>query len=715
MRGEARGTPAAGGILALLATAALLASSCSGDEDVAPVPATPPQATRATTPNPASPVQPAAATPAVISPATPRPRSTAPPAATATAPATPVPPAAPVPSPPTAPVAGPLLVFSENQDRERAPPEWTETRRVYIYDVSTNRYWAAFDYPHAVLGNGRERSAVRVAGGSLIVWSEHEVRHVGLDGETESVLFEHEQISWLDVSPDGTAVAIMYGADPAVWRGDLAAVLVIDIATGREVLDTGKRFDPVFAGSSEELRQRWHADGTALLVAERGRAGLLRLDGTFELLPEEWNISPDLRYAVRVGGEVGAISLNRHQSRRVWDSLDVLDVETGEVLWTVRAQEGGGLYRHIVSSGDGWWGPGPRGEPAWDDRRHLFFIELASEPEWRGPRAATPSNVGVLQVLDAATGEARPLTGEIEGLLRGPIESNSESWVPVHAIRYDGRIIWEGARRWFRYLGVVARADDIELAGVVPRGVAVEPDPPAPPPRAEITGPILLYEVYRRHPTTPRLAIAHELGTGRSWALHRRSDDRCSPPQAAGGGLVACSGPALLHIAVDGQGTVLLPGVSDPDYRVAPGGGMVAVATDNDILLLSVPSGEEILRVEGEDIVRAFAASGEERHGYWVFLSHHGANGWSLDGTALLAQVDNAGYEELLPGVAVIDVTTGEIAVVDGADYPAPSPPPQRATADCPQNPGHPCRILLDGDIVGEGRWAAIIGLIELD
>jgi len=65
--------------------------------------------------------------------------------------------------------------------------------------------------------------------------------------------------------------------------------------------------------------------------------------------------------------------------------------------------------------------------------------------------------------------------------------------------------------------------------------------------------------------------------------------------------------------------------------------------------------------------------------------------------------------------VSVIDVTTGEITVMDGADYVARFHPPPRAAADCPQNPAYPCRILLDGEVVGEGRWPVVIGLVELD
>ena len=52
---------------------------------------------------------------------------------------------------------------------------------------------------------------------------------------------------------------------------------------------------------------------------------------------------------------------------------------------------------------------------------------------------------------------------------------------------------------------------------------------------------------------------------------------------------------------------------------------------------------------------------------------------------------------------------------MDSDDYLARFHPPGRAVTDCPENPGHACRILLDGEVVGEGRWPTIIGFIELD
>ena len=163
---------------------------------------------------------------------------------------------------------------------------------------------------------------------------------------------------------------------------------------------------------------------------------------------------------MRVGDEVGAVSLNRHHSRVVWESLDVIDAQTGDVLWTVRAQEGGGLYGQLDSFGDSWWGPGLPTEPAWKDRRHVFFNELAPEPDWR---VGHQPYLGVLKVLDAATGEVRSLTDEVEELLRGPVGGARNLWSSVGRMSYDGRVIWEGA--WYQYLGVVGAGLGYRTAG----------------------------------------------------------------------------------------------------------------------------------------------------------------------------------------------------------------------------------------------------------
>jgi hypothetical protein len=65
--------------------------------------------------------------------------------------------------------------------------------------------------------------------------------------------------------------------------------------------------------------------------------------------------------------------------------------------------------------------------------------------------------------------------------------------------------------------------------------------------------------------------------------------------------------------------------------------------------------------------------------------------------------------------VLVRDVTTGEGEVMDSTEYLARFHPPSRATTECPPHPAQPCQILLDGEVIGEGRWPRIIGFIEPD
>lgn len=65
--------------------------------------------------------------------------------------------------------------------------------------------------------------------------------------------------------------------------------------------------------------------------------------------------------------------------------------------------------------------------------------------------------------------------------------------------------------------------------------------------------------------------------------------------------------------------------------------------------------------------------------------------------------------------VSVLHVPTGAVEVMDSAEYLARFHPDPRARAECPDDRTQPCRILLDGEVVGEGLWASIIGFIELD
>ena len=55
--------------------------------------------------------------------------------------------------------------------------------------------------------------------------------------------------------------------------------------------------------------------------------------------------------------------------------------------------------------------------------------------------------------------------------------------------------------------------------------------------------------------------------------------------------------------------------------------------------------------------------------------------------------------------VSVLDIRTGETELLDIDEYLARFHSP-RATTTCPENPGHSCRILLDGEVVGGGALA---------
>ena len=123
----------------------------------------------------------------------------------------------------------------------------------------------------------------------------------------------------------------------------------------------------------------------------------------------------------------------------------------------------------------------------------------------------------------------------------------------------------------------------------------------------------------------------------------------------------------------------------------------------------------DIIDFDTEEVLWSVETAHFIRHEHWEWASaDHFA--WS-DGAGSVFRFDlqrpDADAERA--DISVLDVNTGEIEVMDSADYLARFHPPPRATTDCPENPAQPCKILLDGEVVGEGRWLRIIGIIELD
>ena len=817
-----------------MALAASLALACGGGE--APAPSTPTATpTMTATPEPTAPPPTATATPTPT--ATPVPTAATTPAPTATATPTPTP--FPTPTGPAVSVTGPLLVLSERLgegewEGSDVRRRWVETRRVYLYDIGMEKYWAAFDYRHA-----RERSwsgvhfsAVRPAGERLIVWSDRQVRRVGLNGYTEAILFEHPWINEIRVSPDGLKVAITYERHPMSGASP-HRLLVLDIATGAELLNIGWT-DALL----EPLREAapdvdafslgvWHGDsGSLSLIAHEPTCGwcypprptaIVSLDGGIEVLPEGWVPSPDLRHALRLGEVAGYLDGGKHVgSIAVQEGFDVLDMESEEV-WTVAAEEGGGL---IVSRRT-WW----------SSASYVRFQELAAEPEWRDK----PPREAEWRILNAATRTILPETESPLWEMLTPVRMCSPvSELGPCEVWYDERLVWEGASRWLSRHGLVNLPGGAAVRGITLLERVDEPIPPAPPARAEMVGPLLIYEVRGRDERALAdteggwartwWVMAYDEGTGLSWKLADRHGprpaglDHSRPLQKAHAGVVMGAqttwwdaGPPV-YVGLTGQRTALLERREATwDFEVSPDGRKVAARRAGEgVRILDLAGNElffhdeetgwdfsaEILDYSDEfvglNVLDVVWSAESDRISVWYGdpvsatgvdivvepgeplretcagtcllspdfrfivrwrnegIKESGAPSWHFDffdfdtdqilhsletgvfiawwGEAEWAsptrfawsrefefrwQRPKQDYED--PKISVIDVTTGEVEVMDGAEYLARFHPPSRATTDCPPNPAHSCRILLDGEAVGEGRWPTIVGFIKLD
>ncbi|MCY3887898.1 MAG: hypothetical protein OXG19_09415 [Chloroflexi bacterium] len=612
------------------------------------------------------------------------------------------------PNSPAVPVVGPLLIISERVGVEEASDDGEiEIRRVSLYDVGTDKYWPAFDYRNVLPGGDSiGRSAVQPASTSLLVWSMGQVHRVALNGHSETMLFEHAEIQAIEVSPDGMHVAVLYGDGESILS-------VLDTVSGGEVV---RVTDTDLSLKGSWRVGNWHADGTALSITGRGsgapRTALLGLDGSIRVLPQDWSsLSPDLRYALRFGElrEIGEYWV-------IWESWDVIDVATGELRWTIADTDG--VMEASAFPGRIWLG---------GSQYVAFRIPL--DEAFRIPSDEP-------RILDTATGEIRSLSLDVERALRPPALMTSATEDPYYvsphpvsaAVEYQGRVVWQGVGRgWTQFHGLVEPLAGVALRGITPSAVTREPVPLAPPPHEGMVGPLFLYSVKGDYltvadgaegvePIATRRVLAYDAGAGRTWTVftYRELD----VVQAAQDGIVAGLEKGLFYVGLDGHLVTLSDDhwPSPTSWRVSPDGRKIALALYDALVVFALPSGDVLLRVDRDDLARASGVVPWAGGPVVVLNPARNSDGtpyaWTRDSSTILLS--------LLDGETWIGAVTatldGEIAFFDHFFYhPAPTPEPSRASADCPENPARSCRVLLDGAVVGEGRWPQIIGFIELD
>lgn len=760
--------------LALLLASSLVACGDSSDADPSPTP-------REAASQAAIPVAPPASDPlhlpGAVSPAD-LPSSETAAAVTAAAPATdlavtpgtdrdfdpvipPAPPSPPaivrIPPPigPIVPVVGPLLVFSSHVGvARRTGDHVTGNHRVSLYDIETDQYWDAFDYvfPIRLWGRDDGRSRVQHAGTQLIVWSRDQIVRVILTRQVETVLFEDTAIQAFAVSPDGTHVAVLYDQP--------ASLIVLDAATGAERLRVANN-DPVMKelrdlASAEGLHLgSWHADGTALTLTvydygprsfprdpdvagpqepivalvENERTAIIGLDGTTRVLREDWSpLSPDLRYAIRRGSVIKA---GKGANGNIWDRWDIVDVETGELRWTIADENG---IREAFGTGGlgGYW----LGESQY----------VAFHVPFKGDR-----------ILDIATGEVRAVTLAAQQALASGICHRSVA----------NRISWSSFPHpcdlWGTYHGLIEAPEGVRLPVVlgVPglQPIVSTPVLPSPPARAAMVGPLFLYEIggpYEavedetgdiRHVPTRRV-VAYDEGTGRRWLVfHYRTRTVWGQPELikiAPDGFVVSTDQGLRYVSFDGQTTNLRGGVIsslrqrlDPwDYQVSPDGQKVVAKRHRDQLVVSdLRSGDVILQVTEDELVAVFEENHPRGRGKpygpcapFEVQRHRGnptcysatlyySPPWRTDSETILIDfwISGGGDAGVIgAGTVTLD---GAITILDEREHPEVLEPASesRGGYDCRDEPAFPCRILLDGEVVGEGRWPTIIGVVELD
>lgn len=166
--------------------------------------------------------------------------------------------------------------------------------------------------------------------------------------------------------------------------------------------------------------------------------------------------------------------------------------------------------------------------------------------------------------------------------------------------------------------------------------------------------------------------------------------------------------------------TVLLQGGIGLDVQVSPDGARVAVLEYGGRLrIVDVPSGATVLDLSAEDLQRF--VEDVRSDGGWIEPL---GTVWNSDASTLALIYGTPIGGEEAAGVLTLD---GSFTLLPDVRWISDLPPefvpwfesyppvPPRASVKCPTDRALPCRVLLDGEVVGEGRWASVIGFVPLD
>ena len=758
--------------MAVLAGVIVIGLACGGGDAPSPAPTSSPASTATATPSP---------TPSPTPTATPSP-SPAPATATPSPAPSPTPTATPSPTPTPTAIATPeaatsttLAVFStlvSDTYREEGR-EWT--RRVYVLDVGRGTYWRAFDYLY-------EGATQLVAANAGIVFADGErVRRFALDGQDETTLYEGEAVRELSVSPDGAKVAFT----------DADGILVLDVTTGELLLHAGRDGELAAllpdASTTPFSIDRWNAASDAIAITARdgdtgeSRAGILTLDGDLQVLsPNRGNLSPDFRHAIRL--HLG----NVDDWADVATGFAVIELGSGRAVHTVTAE----ADTFIVPSPG--WQLGPD-RFAWFEMSRrlggsLCGYDLTMRPRETGSVTAAVSCADPISIAhgdidwweEGFTGEDAVVGPRILDIASGAISKPAQDeWRRMRAdatrlstrrrcafsrhaatcnLFYEGRPIWTGVA--LEAVGLIEPDGPFAPRGVEVRAAPHPSAPQAPPPRAEMEGPLLVwseaggYEAEAGENGAERFhglrhVMVHDAGTGRSW---RAFDYRYPPPyyvtdlnpgfadsrpasqvQAGRAGFTVWvedgwNAGSVRYVSLEGRETTLVEHRAIRGVLLAPSGERAAIRTglddtDGAFLIFDLPSGRLSQRVALSDLRDWFPDEWWDEGRIRLGPVRFEAMRWSADETAFSVVGTHAEYDG---GGITQDSRTGVLSL-DGAFrllppdeiervVPGEHFADERATVRCPaDDPIGQCAVLLDGEVVGRGQWAEVIGVVALD